>query len=64
MKTTGLPHSDNVEDRRGEKPSLGPRFTLAELVQRGEAVAFKAEPESKLAKDAGAEDISKGERDG
>lgn len=59
MKTSNLPLSENVEDRRGEKPSRKPRFTLAQLVARGLAVAFKTIAGSRIAKDAGVDDIGK-----
>ena len=59
MKTADLPLSENVEDRRCEKPSRAPRFTLAELVRRGMAVAFNAIPGSRIAKDAGVDDLDK-----
>jgi hypothetical protein len=60
MKTADLPLSENVEDRRCESsPTVGPRFTLAELVKRGLAVAFNAIPGSRIAKDAGVDDLDK-----
>lgn len=58
MDISKLPHSKNVEDRRGEKPSRKPRFTLAQLVQRGLAVAFNVITGSRLAKDAGVDDVN------
>lgn len=59
MRTDHLPQSGNVEDRRGERPSRAPRFTLSELVRRGLAVAFHAISRSRLAKDAGVDDIKR-----
>lgn len=50
MKTDPLPPSENVEDRRDGKPvSVKPRLTLLEQ---------QIEPKSKLAKEAGLDDIA------
>jgi hypothetical protein len=57
MKTADLPLSENVEDRRGERPTNAPRKTLAEMLAQSDAEPFKAEPHSALAKQAGAGDI-------
>ena len=57
MRTKDLPLSDNVDDRRGEAPTLKPRLTLAEQLALGEKAGFAAEPESPLAKSAGVDDI-------
>ena len=59
MKTADLPLSENVEDRRCDGPTVGPRFTLIELLKRGAAVAFNAIPGSRIAKDAGVDDLDK-----
>jgi len=56
MKTKDLPLSENVEDRREGGPPLGkPQRTLNEQLDL--ALYFKSEPESKLAKEAGVDDV-------
>lgn len=55
MKTENLPPSNNIEDRRGEVPSMKPRYTLAEMLAMG--VGACAVVISKLSKAAGIDDI-------
>ena len=64
MKTEGLPLSENVEDRRGEKkPKRGPMSlaeALADWKPRVEAERFTPDDTSQLSKAAGVEDIEGG----
>lgn len=61
MKTGNLPPpSECVEDRRADKPTRKPQLkTLAEWLAWAEDKRrfYKPAPESKLAKDAGVDDI-------
>ena len=67
MKTADLPLSENVEDRRGEKPMPRRPMTIAEAlalskgrVPRSVAEPIQPDATSQLAKDAGADDIVTG----
>lgn len=62
MKTTDLPQSECVEDRRADKPTRKPQGkTLAEWLAWAEEKKrrYKPSPESTLARDAGVDDIGK-----
>ena len=66
MRTDNLPNSENVEDRRDDKPTKRHPMTLAEAlaaadgnVPRGRAEPMTPDGHSKLAKDAGVDDIAR-----
>ena len=61
MRTDNLPLSENVEDRRGEKPTYKRPMSLKEALEaagfRGQAEPMTPDATSTLAKQAGVDDI-------